>query len=57
MAPSSTPTQSHGDALRAEAAKKQKEFKDMLKQAEVEDAAQKKWERAEKKWREEAGAK
>jgi hypothetical protein len=57
MAPSSTPTQSHGDALHAEATKKQKEFEDMLKQAEIEDAAQKKRERAEKKRREEAEAK
>jgi hypothetical protein len=57
MAPSSTPTQSCGDTLRAEATKKQKEFKDMLKQAEIEDTAQKKWERAGKKRREEAEAK
>jgi hypothetical protein len=57
MMPSSTPTQSRGDALRAEAAKKQKEFEDMLKQAEIEDAVQKKWERAEKKWKEEVEAK
>jgi hypothetical protein len=57
MVPSSTPTQSRGDALHAEAAKKQKEFEDMLKQAEIKDTAQKKQERAEKKWKEEAEAK
>jgi membrane protein involved in colicin uptake len=57
MVPSSTPTQSHGDALRADAAKKQKEFEDMMKQAEIEDTAQKKQQRAEKKWKEVAEAK
>jgi membrane protein involved in colicin uptake len=43
---------SRGDAIRAEAAKKQKELEEMLKQAEVEDAEQKKKEKAEKKQRE-----
>jgi hypothetical protein len=54
---SSTPTQSCGDTLCAKATKKQKEFEDMLKQAEIEDMVQKKQERAEKKWRKEAEAK